>query len=426
MRILVITRSAWRNDDSTGNTCSSIFGSFSDASIYSLYLRDNLPNNDIALKSFSISEGQLIKGLFGKNPAGRYVEKSKGSVQPSNEDKAYSIAKRLNWTLLAFAREILWCVANWKNEKLESFLKDASPDIIFMPVFNCYYPHKILRYVQKYTNAKVVLFHADDNYTLKQFSLSPIYWLYRFGLRNHVRKSVKLSDINYCISEVQKQDYEKLFLKELKILTKYDEFNELNSTEYRPNQPLRLVYTGNINVNRWKSLAKIVEALREINNDKILAQLWIYTATDITKKMRRKLYVDGTSFLMKAVSFDEVVRIQQNADFLVHVEALDLKNRLAVRQSFSTKIVDYLKRQKPILAFGPKNVASIKHLIDNDCALVADTKNELLFKLNECITNSRIMHKYATNAYLCGMKHHNKEDVLKMLQTDFYTLYKKK
>lgn len=425
MRILVITRGAWRKDDSIGNTCSTIFEPLKEAEIYSLCMRDELPNNDTAIKNFAISEGQLIKNILKRKDVGVYTENSEKTNTNSNEEKTYRLAKKLNWTILAYARELLWDLADWKNNNLRMFLDDVSPDIVFMPVFNCYYPHKLLRYIKSYTNAKIVLFHADDNYTLKQFSLSPIYWLYRIGLRHHVRRSVQISDINYCISDLQKKEYEKAFGRECKLLTKYADFNQSVFKNQTVEFPLQLVYTGNINVNRWKSLAKIADVLKHLNEHEILAQLRIYTSTDISPDMRKKLQIENTSFLMGAVSYEEVVRIQEQADILVHVESLNLKHRLVVRQSFSTKIVDYLRANKPILAFGPKKVASISHLIENECAIVADNKEELLKELQACVQDLTILNELAEKAYLCGLKHHNQDDILKMVQNDFTELLNK-
>ena len=121
---------------------------------------------------------------------------------------------------------------------------------------------------------------------------------------------------------------------------------------------------------------------------------------------------------MGFISSSEIPRIQSEADILVHVESSSLKSRLWVRQSFSTKIVDYLKTARPILAVGPKEVASIEHLVRNDCAIVADNKDELIEKLNEVINDNSKLTEIALKGYECGKKYHNKADYNKMLSED--------
>ena len=423
MRVLAISRAPWRNDNNTGNTFTDLFKDFSDIEFYSLCMREQPPQNDIAKRHFFISEKQILKRLLGKKTI-IGAENSSKSIEDVSEKNIYNFAKKNHNIIFMAMRELLWCSAGWKNNNLEKYIKEVNPDIIFFPVFGCYYPHKVLRYIRSLCDAEIVLFHADDNYTLKQFSLSPFFWLYRFGLRKWVRRSVNISDLQYCISNIQKADYEKAFKCKCKLLTKFSDFSGKPILKESFGNPLQLVYTGNVGINRWKSLKIIADVLENINADGVKAQLRIYTATPLTRKMKKALNRGESSVFMGTALASDVPQIQKNADILVHVEALDLKNRLAVRQSFSTKIVDYLKAARPILAVGPKDVASIDHLIRNDCAIVADNRTELEQKLREVLENPGMMNSIVENAYECGRKYHNKETIQKMLREDLEALCK--
>lgn len=420
MRILVITRAAWRDDNNTGNTLSNIFGDMSDFDFYNLYFRNQKPMNDIAVSSFFISEKQLFRNLLNKSDVGTVVIEKDLDIH--SDDNLYNKAKKYGNNLLMFLREILWCVGRWKSANLKKYLEDIKPDVIFMPVFNCFYPHKILRFIKKQTGAKVILFHADDNYTLKQFSVSPIYWLYRFRLRKWVRSSVKLADINYAISYLQKDEYEKKLKKTFKVLTKSIYFPDKPTCKEEYNKPLQLIFTGNINMNRWISLEHIANVLERINANGVKAQLRVYTGNQLNDKINGALNKGDSSFIMGSVSADKIKQIQNNADMLVHVEALDLRNKLTVRQSFSTKIVDYLAAARPILAFGPKDVASVEHFVKNDCAVVADSEGELLAKLTDIIENKDKLNELAVKAFECGRNLHNKADIDNMLKNDIEQL----
>ena len=421
MRILAISRAPWRNDNSIGNTFTNLFQDFADAEIYSLCMREQPPQNDIALCNFCISEGQLLRNLLHKTPVGM-KNASMDSNRAETEKNIYDKAKKKNSVCLSLARELLWSIGQWKSSNLKAYIEEVNPDIIFFPVFNCFYPHKILKYIKSLSDAPVVLFHADDNYTLRQFSLSPMYWMYRFILRKWVRSSVRLSALNYVISDVQKQDYEKAFHRTCKVLTKSADFSVPPTVKEQYNMPLQLVFTGNISVNRWKSLAIIAKALQTVNANGVRAQLRIYTATPLTEKMRAALEIADTSFIMGSVPASEIPRIQREADMLIHVEAFDLRNRLYVRQSFSTKLVDYFKMARPILAVGPYEVASMAHLIQNDCALTAETAEELTEKLHAVINNPTELDALAQSAYDCGRKHHDKTRMNAMLFEDFALL----
>lgn len=321
--------------------------------------------------------------------------------------------------LLSFVREILWGVGRWKNERLRNYLSEVDPQVIFSPVYGCFYPHKLLKYVYRYTRAPLLLFHADDNYTLRQFSLSPLFWIYRLILRKWVRKSVSLSKINYAISDLQKREYENIFQREFKVLTKSEDFSSPPELKTAYLSPVQLVFTGNIHTNRWKTLAMIASALKRLHTDGIQAQLRIYTATPLTAAMRKVLDIPSVSFLMGSVPAEEIADIQRCADILVHVEAMDLKSRLAVRQSFSTKLVDYFKMARPILAVGPKQVASIDYLVQNRCAITAEREDELTEKLKEALLHPEKLSELAQRAHRCGRDYHDRNRMETMLREDF-------
>lgn len=417
MRVLVITRAPWRNDNNTGNTMSNFFGNMKDFEFYNLYFRNKLPQNDIAIKSFAISESQLIKNLLKNSKVGTVVGEQ--DVSANSEERLYSNAKKHSNTLLMWLRDALWTIGRWKSDELIRFLEEVNPDIVFMPVFNCFYPHKVLKFIKQRTKAKIILFHADDNYTLKQFSLSPLYWLYRFNLRKWVRNSVKISDLNYAISNIQKDEYEKAFNKPFKVLTKGISFDADPGCKDEYNTPLQLVFTGNVITNRWKSLSHIANVLDRINKDKVIAQLRIYTGNVLSEEMEKALNKGDSSIVMGSVTSDKVKEVQRNADMLVHVEALDLKNKLTVRQSFSTKIVDYLASSRPILVFGPKDVASVDYFVRNGCAIVSDNEDELYNKLLNLMDNSQELNHLAEKAYNFGKENHSKSKIDFMLKEDF-------
>ncbi len=408
MHILVITRSAWRNDNNTGNTLSALFSGI-DAEFFGLCFRDEEPENSFTKSNFAISEGQIIANLKDrKNVVGK--ENFISVEASSRESEIYSAAKNAGavyFVILKFAREILWSLGTYKTESLTQYIKKVNPDIIFMPVFNCYYPHKVLRYIHTLTDAKIILFHADDNYSLKKFSFNPLYWLYRFGLRRNIRKSVSISDKNYVISALQKSEYEKAFKRECKILTKSANFDKNINLDKKENDQLEIVYTGNLSVGRWKTLALINDALKNINKDKKVAVMKVYSYSKLKSEQMNMLADGENTVFMGGVKPEMIADIQRNADILVYPESFSLKERLEVRQSFSTKIVDYLSSANPIFAVGPRSIASINYFLENDSAEVATTKSEIEEKLKGLIDSKELRNEYAKKAYECGKKNHN-------------------
>lgn len=413
MKVLVITRASWSADNNIGNTMDNLFNNIDKSELHNMYFRSESHKSEACATTYQISEQQLIKSIITKTPVGKTIDKTQFTDSAENKEKLiYNASKKNNFKILWFVREWIWSLGNWKNTELINYISKINPDIIFMPAFGCFYPYKVLLFILRNTKAKCMLFHADDNYSLKQFSLSPIYWIYRFRLRYWVRKCVNKATINFAISNIQKQEYEKIFKKPFNILYKSADFSGEKPKYKENNNILQLVFTGNISSNRWKTLVLIGRALDEINTQKIKAQLVIYTATPISKKMQKQLSIKDSIVMMGSVPSSEMEKIQKEADVLVHVESFDLRSKLEVRMSFSTKIVDYLSRGKCILGVGPSDVASIDYLIQNDCAVVANNRDEILKTITDLITDNNILDKYGDKAWECGVKNHN-QDIIK-------------
>ena len=247
--------------------------------------------------------------------------------------------------------------------------------------------------------------------------------MYRFSLRKWVRRSEKISSLDYAISDIQREEYSKAFKKEIKILYKGQNFDEM--PEQRSlNEIIKMVFTGNISAGRYKSLGLIGKAIKNINSDGKKIELDIYTKTPMTKKMAKALNIEGINF-MGGIDAQEINRIQRESDILVHAEAFDRKNMLLVRQSFSTKIVDYLYNAKCVFAIGPHNIASIDYLKKNDAAIVVSDEKAVEQALRELVNNQSLICEYGKKAWECGKKNHQIEEIQGKLYDDFKSLLEK-
>ena len=107
---------------------------------------------------------------------------------------------------------------------------------------------------------------------------------------------------------------------------------------------------------------------------------------------------------MPFVSGEEFIKDFFNAEVLLHTEAFDEDSIDLVKHSVSTKIADSLFSGIPLLAFGPDSVSSMKHLIRNDCAVIATNPDELrnaVFKvLNDKDECMRVAEKAVNTAII--------------------------
>lgn len=423
MKILFISMSPIHKGVSIGNTFLNVLEGLPDAEFFSVYTKSGAP--DARIQSvFQISEKMLVNKLLHKtNTVGRRVEERdvQTNAQP---DKLVTFAQKKRYTVLFWGQALVWTLPYWKSDALHAFLDECQPDILFTLLSDSVPLNKLICHIQAYLQKPLVIYAWDNNYTLKMGAVSPLRRLNRHINRIYMRATVKKAAQMYVISDVQKRDYEKAFGIPCKVLTKSADFSGDPPVKTKYHEPMQIVFTGNIGTNRWKSLAMIARALQTVNRNGVRAQLRIYTSTPLTDKMKAVLEIADTSFLMGSVPASEIPCIQSDADMLVHVEAFDRQNRLAVRQSFSTKLVDYFKAARPILAVGPHDVASIAHLIKNDCALVAETVEQIEVALEAVLADSDKLNDFSEKAYACGRAHHDKAVMQQMLQADLNRVVK--
>ena len=228
--------------------------------------------------------------------------------------------------------------------------------------------------------------------------------------------------ILYVISEIQKKEYEKIFKPPCKILTKmYDFTKEPPQYLLNTKTEIKMVYAGNLGNGRWKSLSLLSKKLLKLNKDlnrKICVD--IFSPTPLTKHQIKKTQNNFVK-IHNAISYEKLILIQKNSDVLLHIEGLTRRSKNEVRHSLSTKLVDYFYFAKPIFAIGKEGTASIDHLIKNDSAIVATTKNQIYEKV-KLVLNSSILSEYSYKAWKCGYLNHNKKTMQSMLIHDMESI----
>lgn len=411
-KVLVVGINPWI--DNTGiNTLINFFDGWDKNSIAHIYTRAKLPNTHMCDKFFRISEPKVMKSLLKRNiKTGEEVFNSnEEAVEASQENQLYN---KKHSSLMSLAREFVWLLGKWRTKELDKFLDEYDADVLFFPVYANVYMNRLQNYIRKRTKKPVVLYVSDDNYSYKSIAKTPVSVFTRFWLRSQEKKLFKNAEKIMVIAPKQKEEYDRLFNTNSVILTKGIDFSAIPYEEKPLNKPIKMVYTGKLIIGRWLSLAKITEALGEINKDETKVELDIYTTDSLTEEQKIKLNRNGCS-VKGALTLDEVQAVQKQADILVFVESLEKEFRYTARLSFSTKITDYLKSGKCIFAVGDKDIAPIDYFNRYDSAVTATSYDEIGLKLKELIDNENRIIEYSKKAYDCGKEHHNLELMNKTL-----------
>ncbi len=421
MRILLITETLIRDDNNVGNSYSNIFSDMNDICLANVCCQQGQSQTAITDRCYQISEKLILKSIFDNSMVAGHVEdKSKSQsdvVINKRERKIYNLARILRFQIFFWIRNCIWKTGKWKENELCQFVDEFKPDLIFAQLQDRLYLNDVIIFLKNHLKKPLVVYTWDDVYSLKQFSLSPFYWIDRFLQRRKIRKVIALSSKIYTISYEQSKEYEAIFKKNCSIL--YKGYNFDDSFDIKEiGDPIKIVYTGNLYGGRWRTVALLCRSLKRININGIRMQLFIYSATPLLKCQIKQLSVEGITFFCGDVTAKKVSEVQKTADILLHVEAFSLKERLTTRLSFSTKLVDYFAQQKCILAIGHPGCSSMKYLRRNDAAIIIENEDDVLRVLSYVLANRNIIQSYAKKSWQCGVSNHQINKIRGTLQAD--------
>lgn len=434
-RILLISDAAWADNNNIGNTFTNLFKGWPRDKLAMIYARPNLPNTEVCNNFFQISEVRLIKRIVDKRiKVGKKIDLSKKDTlhnqnaiikkEEKKGNKLYHIFLKYRFNLFLSAREVLWKIVNWKTQELDDFIMEFNPQIVLSLADSSVYMNRIQQYVADVSRAKSIIYFVDDVYLTKRFSISPIFWINKNFIRKNIRKTVELCDLVFTIIQKQKEEYDNYFNINSKIINKGGEFLGESPPKARMNTPLKFVYTGNITSGRWETLVKIGKTLDKINENGTKAILNIYSQNHLYRKINEAFKNIKSINFMGSIPSTEVKEIQENADVLIHVESLKLKEKLQTRLSFSTKLVDYFERGKCILAVGWSEAASIDYLKKNNAAIVIDENDKIEEILDDLINNPILIKDCGDQAWEFGKKNHSIDKIQKELYEDLKSLVK--
>lgn len=428
MRILVISAEVWRDDKNGGNVLSNIFGD-TGYEFAQIYCNPGNPSNHLCKRYYQMTDSMMINAILNKGKAGKVInyaeypcdEREVIEEQAEQENRSfYDFFRRYRMESFYVIRSMIWKVASWDTPELRQFIVEFKPDLIFAP---CYASHEMLaidRLAKKLTGVPMISYISDDNYGLKQFRVSPVYWLNRFVLRRNMRKTFKMYDLVYTMTAEQKSEYEKALGCKMKILRKSGDFKEVPEKKY-VNKPIRMIYAGGVYVGRWKTLAKIADAIRDVNKDGVKIVLDIYTGNTLTEKQKLQLH-DGTNTIIhKSISLDELKQRYAESDIALHVESFELKYKLLSRISFSTKIIDCLSSGCATMAICWNQHSGYIYLKKHDIAICVDSVDKIPNAIDSVINNPEHIIDYAHKAREFGLKHHQRENIKKEFMADLET-----
>lgn len=416
MNILIVSYEAWRDTNNGGNVLSNVFSAFPEAKIAQVYCSGELPQNSVCRTYFQIADSMLLSSQRGRALEERDYSVDETGTASVTENRVKNRVPSLLKEPVLLARELLWVFTNWRTPELEAFVRNFKPDVIFAPCYSYFHVSKLALHIKSIANCPMISYISDDNYSLKRLCFSPSFWINRLITRKWIRRHFAACSLVYTMTDMQKEEYEAKLGCSMKVLCKSAEFTDCRQAA---GSPVRFIYAGGLYLNRWKVLAKLAEAIREVNGDELRAELHIYSGSHLKERQARRLHDGKHAFLHGAIPFFELTERYRESDVAIHAESFDRKNRLITRLSFSTKIIDCMNSGCAILAVGPADQAGIAYLKKHDAAVCVGDMKDLTEAVRELTVRQDLIPAYAAKANLLGRQNHSKRRIDEELRRDF-------
>lgn len=428
IKVLVITYLPWREDNNIGNSYSNIFANTQDKYEFAhIYIRNGMPQNTLAKDYYHISIIKMMKRMFKPNlvVGERMKIEDFSQTEKTQFSSFFKKMKMLRWPVFFLVEELAGLSKSWKTKEFDQFIDDFDPDLIFGTLPDNPLISNLMLYVKNRKNIPLVTYPWDDYYSLHHSNLSPIFWIRKMMQRHYLYKTAQASEFLYVISNLMKDEYELAFKKDCRLMFKGYNFDASKTLEKKKVEyTIQLVYMGNIGAGRWKTLALLASAIRDINVDGPKMMLNIYTLSPTDDKMKAALNIDGTSRLNLPVPNEKKQKVMDGADILLHVEPFKKSEYQFYRASFSTKLVDYFYSAKCILAVGGMT-ASTDYLVRNDAAICITDKCSIKESLMKIVDNPQLINEYAKKSWNCGLENHQIDKIQTRMYNDFKSLLSK-
>ncbi len=408
-KVLIISHNPLTTYESMGKTFSTLFSSFSPDEICQLYIYPTIPNVDKCNSYYRITDKDVLHSYYNFRVKGKRIEPDMTQNQlfeNADDEQLYRNPKNKKSSVM-LARDLMWKCSWWYNSNLKSWLDEQHPDCIFAAPGAAMFLYDIAMRISKDLKIPIVSYLCDEYYFVEDtgsFLQRKRLKLLRKKIEEYMRKTAHI----IAICDELKDLYASRFHRPVTTIMTGSSF-PISEKVHIADIPTSITYLGNIRCNRFKSIAEIGRALEEINNeDGTDYCINVYTGEKDAQILNVLKGIE-TVHLKGFVAGQEFYDTLHNADFLLHTESFEDHCIEAVRNSVSTKIADSLGSGVPLLAYGPDCIASMGHLIRNDCAIAITRKQDLKKSLKKAFLDKDLQEEKARNGLSVAMNYHDPE-----------------
>lgn len=410
-RILVVSHTVFSCTGNMGKTMMDMLQCVPPKNLAQLYFHSEVPTQVNCERYFRITDKDILQSVYTRKP--RFWIFKKENIEIGRKDsrtdtgistKIYQFSRRRT-PLIYFLRNMLWSFGKWMSPELDSWIKNFAPDLIFFAAGDYAFAYKIVCKLSDRYDLPIVMWCSDDYYIGRKKTISPLYHYVCQNRLKWAQRTVARSTHMIAISDKMRSDYSDLF--QIPVTTMHISARE-NCSKLPISRREGIVYSGNLGVNRVQPLIEIGRALKKAGIPGY-EYIDVYSGDKNQKNLEQMTQDNGICF-HGSVGKEQLEEVLGSTKFVLHVEAFDEESRVRTRYSLSTKIGEYLQSGACILAYGPRDIASVEYLAENDAAVVLNGADEAPDKLREVLDNLERYEELKRRAVKLAEKSHNKQE----------------
>ncbi|MEU5784492.1 glycosyltransferase family protein [Micromonospora lupini] len=439
-RVLVVSAAVFDRSTGTGITLSNLFTGWPADRLAQLYAEDRAPGPDAVgtFARFAPRNAPVEYHLFRqwervRRPLRAVVKGSAGVAAPvgsasptgpvGSAGGAGPVAVARNPApnaVRAHLRTQLRAFVDLSPVRVPAdvrrWVRDQRPDVVYTTLGSIRMMRLAVAAAQE---CRVPLVpHFMDDWPTTLYTGGQVLGLPRLAVRAGFRDVLRHSSYGMGISEAMAREFERRYRLPFaafgNCVDAADFADPGGRAPDRPaGTPVELVYVGGLHLDRWRSLRRVGEAVGRLAARGAPARLTVHAPAVDVGRYGGAFAGMPAVHLGRSLASDEVSGVLRRADVLVHVESFAAEHRRYTRYSLSTKIPQYLAAGRPVLGFGPAELASMAHLAAADAGAVVghDDPAALAAALGPLCADAELRARLGRRGLAYAVRHHRTDRV---------------
>lgn len=405
-KVLIISHNIIGLTSNMGKTLHTYFENWPKDKLCQLFFHSEVPTTHLCEEYFRISDFDNVNALLRFRKPGtvltaKDIEEYRKSTRIDSGKQAQIYQKgrsRKPWMYIA--RNALWSLGLWKTKKLDAWIRQCKPDVIFFASGDYTFAYKVALYISKKYNIPLTTSVYDDYYFQRPGGGLLAKWnTLRF--RKTMEKTMAHSTGCFYLHPIMEKMYGEKFPNRNGLLYTTA---PLCQTAEPEGAPLRISYFGGLSLQRDTALMEIGKAVKKLIPDgSVLVD--VYSAETQQEVLANIVPENGLRFC-GMLSAEEVAKAEEQSNILLFVESCAPSLLERLRCSLSTKVGEYLAANRCILAYGPEEAGSIRYFLDCGVGCVITETAQLEETLQEILFSAESRAKYAKKQLQLAEKNH--------------------